>query len=264
MHSRGLHKRLIKYALRKADKITTTSQFLANVLVGQFEVPQSKVMAFPWGIDLDIFHKGYEPETTKLRASLSIDGSQFVILSPRALNPHYRIEHIIHALPFIVEKHTNVILVVLKGSNRSNQYETETRKLAETLGVTQNTRWISHELPPEEMAILYNLSDAVVSIPKSDQFGSCLVEGMACGIIPIVGDLEVYKQYLVDGKNALFVNPENPQTIARQVIHCIEHPELKERFYRINEVIVKEKEDWAKNAGKMEALYVSLLQQQRR
>jgi glycosyltransferase involved in cell wall biosynthesis len=111
------------------------------------------------------------------------------------------------------------------------------------------------------MAILYNTADALISIPKSDQFSACIQEGMVCGMIPIVGNLEVYRQYLVDDKNAFFVDPENPKEIAQKIIYGVEHPELREKLYEINRKIIGEKEDWDKNTKKMEDLYLSLTQE---
>jgi len=99
----------------------------------------------------------------------------------------------------------------------------------------------------------------VVSIPKTDQFASSIMEGMACGAIPIVSNIEAYKQYLVDGKNAFFVNPDSQKDIAEKIIYCIEHPEIRDNIYRINKKIVEENEDWDKNAIAMEELYKKLL-----
>jgi len=109
------------------------------------------------------------------------------------------------------------------------------------------------------MAIYLNMADVFISIPKNDQFGSSVMEGMACGAIPIVSSIKVYYQYLKDEVNALFVDPNNPREIAEKIVYCIEHPEIKESFYAINIKIIAEKEDWNKNAKKMEKLYEKLL-----
>jgi len=73
-----------------------------------------------------------------------------------------------------------------------------------------------------------------------------------------VGNLEVYRQYLADGINALFVDPDNTSNIADKIIYCIEHPELKKRYYTINRKIIEEKENWSKNAAKLAELYLNI------
>lgn len=250
-----------KFALGKANLTLTTSQYLKEYLHTEFKLPEHNIRAIPWGTDLRIFHKGYETEVKELRVKLGVDDSNFVLLSPRHLRDHYRIEYIVQAMPYILARYPNVILILLKGAVEDKGYESQMNNLVKELGVAKNIRLIHKELKPKEMAALYNVSDALISIPKSDQFSSCIQEGMACGVIPIVGNLEVYNQYLTNGKNALFVNPQDPKEIAQRIIYCIEHPELKEKFYEINRKIIEEKEDWNKNAPKMEELYTSLLAQ---
>lgn len=248
---------MVKFALKKADLTLTTSQYLKGYLHREFKLPDNSVMAFHWGTDLRIFHKGCETEVRELRSKLGVDDSNFVTLSPRHLRDHYGIAYIVHAMPYIVAKYPGVILILLRGAAKDSGYESRIDKLAKELGVAQNVRLLYQELKPEEMAAYYNMSDVLISIPKTDQFAACIVEGMACGVIPIVGNLEVYREYLTDGENAFFVDRENPEDIAEKVIHCIEHPELKEGFYAINRKIIEEKLDWNKNAPHMEKLYLS-------
>jgi glycosyltransferase involved in cell wall biosynthesis len=251
----------VKFALKRADFVSTTSQYLKVYLHEEFNLPDHKVVAIPWGIDLGIFHKGYETEVKELKLNLGMDDSNFVILSPRHLRSHYRIEHIIQTLPHILTRHPNVTLILLKGTAQEKAYESQIRNLMKELGVAENVRLIHEELKPEDMAVLYNTSGALISIPKSDQFASSIQEGMACGTIPIVADLEVYHQYLTDGENAFFVNPEDPSEIAQRMIYCIENPDIREKFYAVNRRIIEDNEDWNKNARKMEELYMSLLAQ---
>ena len=255
----SLHKAQAKFALTKADIVLTTSQYLKRYVGSEFNLPDSKIVSLPWGVDLKIFTKGYKTEAKNLRMGLDINDGNFVILSPRHLRQHYRIENIIQAMPYILAKHANVTLIILQGTGGENQFENQIDRLIEQLGVGQNVRMIYRHLSSQEMAVLYNACDAFISIPKSDGFASCVLEGMACGAVPIVANLEVYRQYLTDGQNALFVDPAATEDIAAKVIYCIAHPELKQSFYNINRKIIEENEDWVKNARKLEELYCSLL-----
>jgi glycosyltransferase involved in cell wall biosynthesis len=248
----------VRHALAKADLVLTTSQNLKEQLHNTFAVQEHKVKAIPWGNDLAIFHKGYETEADLLRTELGIDPKSYVIMSPRHCIAHYRIENIVRALPYIITEHPDTVLILLRGSANDMEYEKIVDQLAAGLGVKANIRWIQRELTPQEMAALYNISDALVSIPISDQFASSIQEGMVCGIVPVVGKLDVYSQYLNDGENALFVDADDPRDIAGKIIYIIQHPELKEIFYEINKKIVEEKEDWSKNSVKMEELYLEI------
>src|SRR4030042_558503 len=254
-----LGKAQVKFALAKADIVLTTSQYLKRYVGLEFNLPDSKVVSLPWGVDLKIFTKGYETETKNLRMGLDINDGNFVILSPRHLRQHYRIENIIQAMPYILAKHANVTLIILQGTGGESQFENQVDRLIEQLGIEKNVRLIRKHLSSQEMAVAHNACDAFISIPKTDGFASCVMEGMACGTVPIVANLEVYRQYLNDENNALFVNPDDAEDIAAKVIYCIEHPELKQGFYEINRRIIEENEDWAQNASKLEELYQNLL-----
>ena len=247
----------VSYALKRADCVTTTAKFMKRYLVKTFGLPQDKIVRIPWGIDLRIFHRGYKEEVRTLKRALEIKADAPVVLSNRHMDPIYEIESIIDAIPRVLKSHPDATFIFIRGSGLS-EFESEMRQKAEKLEVIDNTRFISKLITPREMAIYLNAADAFLSIPKYDQFGSSVMEGMACGSIPIVSDIKVYYQYLRDGANALFVNPENSKETAEKITYCIEHPEIKDEFYTINRKIIEEKEDWNKNAKKMEELYKHL------
>lgn len=253
-----ISKGMVRFVLNKADLITTTAEFMGSYLCKEFKLPESKIVRIPWGIDLKIFCRNYQEEIKKLRNKMKIEENSLVILSNRSLAANYNIQMIIDAIPYMTKKYPNAVFVFIRGYG-SSELEDEMRLKAEKMDVINNVHFISKVVTPKEMAIYLNMADVFISIPKTDQFGSSIMEGMACGVIPIVSNIKVYKQYLTDGINAFFVDPENPKEIAERIIYCIEHPELKEKFFTINKRIIEEKEDWNKNAKKMEDLYENLL-----
>jgi len=256
-HRSPIHRYTVRFALKRADLVTTTSRYLDEYIWQEFNVSPNKIKRISWGLDPNVFRKGYLNEVRMLRKNLNINGDAFTVVSPRHMCEHYGLEFIIRSIPHVIEKYPNSCFIFLRGFAMSTSYENKLRTMAENLGVKEYTRFVSRRLEPEEMAIYYNMCKVLISIPRTDQFGLCIAEGATCGVIPIVGNLEVYREYLTDGENAFFVDRENPKDIAEKVIHCIEHPELKERFYGINRKTVEEKLDWNKNAPRMEELYLS-------
>lgn len=254
--------RIMRYkvllALKKATIVTTAAEFMGDYLTDEFGIPKSKIVRILWGINLKVFYRGYEEEARKLKYNLGIGGASPIITSNRNMAPNYKIQKIVDAIPSVVKKCPNTIFLFIRGYG-TEEFEKEMKARAEELKIVSNVRFVPKVLTPEEMAIYLNMSYALVSIPESDQFGSSILEGMICGVIPIVGELEGYHQYLTNGKNAIFVHSDDSQQLAEKIIYCVEHPELKEKFYEINRRIIEEKEDWDKNAPKMEELYSKLL-----
>lgn len=248
-----ISKYIVNYTLKKADKITTTAEFMKSYLINEFKVQEEKVIRIPWGININIFNKRYTKKERELKEYLKIKDNNTVVISNRVLFPYYNIDKIIKAIPHVLKSNSNTIFVFIRGYVTS-EFEDKMKLKAEKLGVTKNIRFISRNLTPEEMAIHLNISDIFISIPKTDQFGGSIMEGMACGLIPIVSNIKVYYQYLSD-INALFVDPDDHIDLAEKIIHCIENPNIKVKFYKINRRIIEENESWDINAQKMMNLY---------
>lgn len=260
----------VRFALKRADLITTSLRYTTEYIRQELlDVSPNKLKALPWGLDTNLFKKGYLNEVSMLRKNLGISDNTFTILSPRAMSEHYGIEYIVKSIPYIIEKYPDICFIFLRGFTMPPEYENKVWyeyenkvcTVAKNLGVKAYTRFVSQHLDQKEMPIYYNMCDVLISIPKTDQIGFCIHEGMACGVIPIVSNLRINLEILTDGENAFFVDRENPKDIAEKVMHCIEHPELKERFYTINRRIVEEKLDWKKNAPHMDELYLGLLKE---
>lgn len=245
------------YALRKSDVITTIPEFMKEYILKVFKIHEDKIVRIPWGIDLELFKRGYEKEIISMKEKLKINHFSPVIISNRAITPHYNIEKIVDAIPHVIIQHPDTIFIFTTG-NGTLEYVDKIKAKVADLEVTENTRFIEEIVPPKEMAIYLNMADILISVPKTDQFASSIMEGMACGLIPIVGNLGVYEQYLTNGENAFFVDVKSPSEIPKRVIYCIEHRELREKFYQINRKIIEKHENWNVNVNKMIELYIKL------
>ena len=248
----------VSYALTKADIVLTIPEFMKEYLMNEFNISKNKIIRIPWGIDLKTFHCDYENETTIMKDKLGIRVDSPVILSNRNMDSKYEIENIIEAIPHTLKQFPNAIFIFIKGYSPSD-FEKQMISKAENMNVINSVRFISKVLTSKEMAVYLNMADAFISIPKTDQFASSIMEGMACGAIPIVSNIKAYEQYLENGVNSFVVNSDNPKEIAEKINHCIKNPEIKNEFYQINKNIIEEYEDWDVNSKKMEIFYRDLL-----
>ncbi|NYT15998.1 MAG: glycosyltransferase family 4 protein [Methanomassiliicoccales archaeon] len=248
----------VRRALSNADRITIATHDLQKHLIQNLMVQKEKIEIVPWGVDLSIFHKGYESEVKRLFSELDINPDSHIILSSRSAHPLYNIENIVEAIPLVLKSRDDVVFILLKGSGEP-EYMQQIESLIRENEVQDNVRLIRREVSPHEMAVLNNAADAFISIPQSDQFGLTILEGMACGSVPIVSPLPFYSQYLEDGRNAIFVTPEKPEEISDAILLSISNQDMRERFNNQNISIVGEKEDWNENALKMEDLFKRLV-----
>jgi len=253
-----LKKILLKLVFKRVNVITTIAVFMGPYIHENFNIPYDKIIRIPWGVNLSIFNKNYHVESKKLRRELGISEDSFVLISNRSIAPLYQTEKIIEASHLILDSHPNTYFVFVKGYGTS-LYENEMKELAKKLGVNKNMIFVSNMLTPNEMAVYLNMADAFISIPKSDQFGLSVLEGMACGLVPILSDSIVsYKQYLNE-ENAIFVNPKDSVDISNKINNLIDNIEFKNQAYSINKEIIEEHEDWSKNTKKMRELYFKII-----
>jgi len=250
---------LAAVAMRKADVVATTSPYLAAILRERHTLPAEKIVTFPWGIDTLCFSRGYDSQVADMRGLLDIPPEAAVLFSPRTVLPYYRIEAVVQAMGALRRRGVDARLVVAVGGSPDRRYLSSLRVLADQLAVTQRVVFIDRELTAPEMAVLYNMAVASVSVPRNDQLGSCVVEAMSCGSVPIVAPLEAYKTYLSDGDNALVVDGDNPEEIASAFERAVSDAALRERCRTSNPALVKANESWEVNSRKMEHLYRQLI-----
>lgn len=254
----SVRKFLVIFCMRVADVVTTTAIQTREYVINTFDLSPEKVVRIPWGIDLDIFHRGYTKEVNALKKTLGLNPGMPVILSNRTMREDYSIESIVDSIPKVLSNHPNAVFLFIRGYGTPEYVEKITSKAID-MGILKNIRIISQLVSPEDMAVFLNASNAFISLAKTDQFASSIMEGMACGTIPVLGNLSVYKQYLKDRENALFVNFDDSDEIAAAVNFCIDNPNIKEDFYIINREIIEREEDWSRNAKRMEELFEALL-----
>jgi glycosyltransferase involved in cell wall biosynthesis len=80
--------------------------------------------------------------------------------------------------------------------------------------------WHEHDELPE----LFAASDAVVLASVAEQFGSVLVEGMACGLPAIAVDRHGPSEIVRDGRTGWLVEPDDEPRLARALADAIGDP----------------------------------------
>jgi glycosyltransferase involved in cell wall biosynthesis len=248
----------VRRALKKADRITIATDYLEQYLVKDLGISRDTIMKIKWGIDLSIFHKGYEMEVEKMREHLKIPSKSQVILSNRSMSPIYNIRTIIESIPKVLNEIDDAVFILIKGFG-DDEYLTQMENLVKESRFGDRVRILTRQLSQYEMAIFNNMSDAFISIPNSDQFCLTILEGMVCGSIPIVSQLKSYTQYLKNDSNAIFVDQSDSDKLAKGIIKALGDINLMENSIEKNIKIVEENENWNINARKMEMLFKELI-----
>ncbi len=170
-----LHKLYIKYVLKKAKDIFSTSNAMADEIK---KYTTKRIQITPFGVDIDLFNPNKRTRN---------QDNNLVIGTIKSLTPKYGIDVLLKSTKLIKEK-TN-INIYLKIAGKG-EYETQYKELAKELGIDDITTWLGF-IPQDEVAKEWaNMDIAIIpSVLESESFGVSAVEAEACGTPVIISDI---------------------------------------------------------------------------
>ena len=247
-YSRSLTRRV----LNRANVVTVHSAYMEQRVRSLLNQGPT-VVRIGWGVDLTRF-KG-ELGVGQLRRQGGLRGDQPVLFSPRLMQRLYRHERIIQAMPAILKRVPEAVLVLAEHCP-DVAYVEELKQLVEQLKLTTQVRFVG-SLPYEQMPLWYNLADATVMVPESDGMPNSLLEAMACGSVPVVAKLPQYRGVVEPGVQGFVVEPES-SAISQAVIKAMTEPVLRREMANRNRAWVETQADQNKEMARMERWYERL------
>ncbi len=164
----ALHKSLIKYILKKADKVLSTSRFMAQEVKKYYD---GNIEVTPFGVDLSRFRPAGKTAGETVRIGII-----------KNLEEVYGIELFLNALKILKEKGVKGFTAEITGdgSFRDRLHriteENELTEIVEFNGFVDNS----------EIENIHRRYDFEVYPSYKDSFGVSAVEAMACGVPVIV------------------------------------------------------------------------------
>lgn len=236
---------IVRYTLKKAELITCDSEKVMNTAALYGGNPE-KVFVIQWGVDLNIFKNfNFNSKT-----------NECTVLSTRSFEPLYNIDTIIEAVPYVINRFSNVKFILKNGYGKG---EPLLRELAKKCIAMQNIQFVNRMVEYNEMSKFLNDADIFISVPSSDSSSVSLQEAMACGLPVIVSDLPANREWIKDGWNGYIVPVRDPEALAGAIIKLLENKEQRELFGKRNQELIIECADHEKHMLRMEELYESLL-----
>ncbi|RKJ48860.1 glycosyltransferase family 4 protein [bacterium 1XD42-54] len=230
-----LHKALLRFSLRKAAYLFSTSRAMADE-AGRYT--DKKFEITPFGVDMKLFHPDKRTGGEAERLSV-LKKEDFVVGTVKALSDKYGISYLLKAVAE-VRKHT-VIPIKLRIAGKGVQEE-EYRQLAKTLGIDDITTWlgfISQDEAAEEWA---NMDVAIIpSTLDSESFGVSAVEAQACGTAVIISDVPGLMEATIPGKTAVVVKRKDVQGMAGAIIALYNNVEKRRAMGKSGRQFVRER-----------------------
>jgi glycosyltransferase involved in cell wall biosynthesis len=241
-----LARRMVRFALRRANLVTSMAHHMTPVLV-DLGVPADRVLYLPFGVDTRLF-------CPARRSTDDVD-----IVSTRPFRPVYNVELLVRALPAVVCAHPQ-LRVVLVGDG---ELRPQLQSLADRLGVGANITWTG-ALPVTEIPRWLGRARVFVTTARSDGNNISLNEAMACGAFPIATDIPANREWLTDGHTGFLVPVEQPEVLANRIIAALASAGLRREAAGRNWQVVQDRADWHRNITRVEACYRRLMEERPR
>lgn len=240
-----LHKWMLKYNLKKAEKILSTSHVMAEETR---KYTSKNIEVTPFGIDLAVF----KPE---LVASPFAPGD-IVIGTVKALEEQYGIEYLIRAFHQVRSSYPQLPLKLLIVGGGS--LESYLKALASDLG-RDDCVVFTGLIPYNEVYRYHNMLSISVSVSNSESFGVAIIEASACEKPVVVSNVGGLPEVVEDGVTGIVVPPRDVAATAAAIERLILDKGLRLKMGRAGRERVKRLYDWNANVFQMIDIYKRLI-----
>lgn len=244
-----IHKKIIQYVLKKADRIYSTSKVMAEEIN---KYTQKNIQIIPFGVDTDVFRP--------FEVKRIFEENTLVIGCVKSLSFKYGIEYLIDAFQIIKNKlpERKIKLLLVGDGLLKNDLMNRASKLN-----IENDVLFFGAVPHSKVPEMYNMIDIAVFPSVWESFGVSNLEAAACGIPQVASNVGGFPEIIEDGKTGILVEPANPTAIAEQVIKLINDDDLRNKMGKAAREKVIRDFDWNKNVEQMIFEYENILSERK-
>lgn len=220
------HKIMLKYSLKKATYILSTSKAMAEETK---KYTDKEVFVTPFGVDMTMFNPDKKNRHNE----------QFVVGTIKALTPKYGIDYLLKAVAIIKEDYSEIpIRLRIAGKGYC---EDEYKMLAKSLGIDDSVDWLGF-IGQEKVAYEWaNMDVAVIpSTMDSESFGVSAVEAEACGVPVVISDIPGLKEATLPGKSSIVVKRKDENEIANAIVNMYKNPKLRKEMGKVGRNYVQD------------------------
>jgi glycosyltransferase involved in cell wall biosynthesis len=244
--------RLTRFAMQQTDALHTDC-YRDQKLAQQWGFDAAKpatVLPGAGGIQLDVFY----PYPSLPSPSGRGDGGEGgLVINPRGLRTYVRNDTFFKAVPLVLEKfpQTRFLCPTMSGAPDAERWVRE-------LKIEQSVELLPRQTRAE-MADLFRQAQVVVSPSTHDGTPNTLLEALACGCFPVVGDIESLREWITQGENGFLVDPADPQGLADAILAGLQNPELRTQAQTQNARLITERAEYDQVMENAMAFYRSLI-----
>lgn len=214
---RIIYDKKFRYACRVANKIHAISEQTKRDLITFFAVPKEKITVIYQSINPVFFEKVNESEKKKIRIKYQLP--EKFILTVGTVEPR---KNLMALLEGLISTELYIPLVVV---GKLTDYQHKAQKYIES-DLNRLQVFFLSRIQDAELAILYQMAEAMVYPSLFEGFGLPVVEAQASGCPVITSNTSSLPE--AGGDAAMYINPEKPEEIGRAVKSLLADQNLRE------------------------------------
>ncbi len=234
-----LYNHLLRFALRRADGVLSTSHCMARETNKYTAKP---IQVTPFGVDMNRFAPIAAPSKP----------ATFVVGNVKALKYCYGIDTLIRAFALVCRRNSGKDMRLLIAGTGPDRADFE--QLCDQLAVRDKVEFLGF-IPNDELPSLYAQFDVAVSLSREESFGVVAVEAMSCQCPVVTSDAEGFQEVVADGVTGFVVPKDNAQAAADAIQKFIDDPQLRQTMGEAGRRRVAERYDWEQNVDTMMEIY---------
>ena len=245
----AMHRALLKYSLRHAKYLFSTTQAMAEEAAQYTDKPFEIT---PFGVDVKLF----APD----KRTRNSDDGVFVLGTVKALAPEYGIDTMLRAVQLVRAQHPEIpIRVRIAGDGACKE---EYHELAKNLGIDDITSWLGF-ISQEQAAAEWANMDTAVICSRHESFGVSAVEAQACTCPVIVSEIPGLMEAVDPGRSSTVVPCDDAQATADVITELYYDPERRKRMGAQGREFVCKKYEMSACFHKVETLFIKYAERSR-
>ncbi len=177
-----------------------------------------------------------------------------IVVNPRGQRPgSLRQDMFFQSIPHVLAKFPNAVFIC-----PSLIDDIESRRWVDSLGISSST-WLWPHLDQSHLWALLGKAQVYVSPSLHDGMPNSLLEAMASGCFPVVGNIESMREWIEPGVNGELVDAGSALALAGGIIKALEMPSYRSTARNKNALIIAERAEYRHCMAMVEAFYERIL-----
>ena len=251
---------LENFAVGKADAVIAVTQGIKNHLIDH-GVNGAKVWVIENGANTELFKPIKDNNDLKrLKNKLDITEGESVVTFVGNLAPWQGVEHLLHAVPLVVEENPKTKFLIVGDGVMRKKWE----RLAEKLNIRQNVIFVGTVIY-DDVPEYINISDVCVAPfirSRNENIGLSplkIYEYLACGKPIVASNIRGVGNLLESSSSGIPVTPDAPDELAEAISKLLKDKQLRARMGENGRKLAVNEYSWENSAKKTIVVFEKLI-----